>query len=177
MDAVRWDWLTRRYGLKRVPETGAELFSAAGEEGCWIDLDPAYLDLAGNEADRGVRCARFGQQGVLARELTLMREAQVVGHHPEMVLAGRYINDGMGAHIAGRLVKGTVRKGFPVVGSPILVMGLVFKENCPDLRSTRVVGIITDLQGYKAQVDVWEPRVDTAEAYEECALDRLEGEP
>jgi len=107
----------------------------------------------------------------------LTHKAQAVGHHPEMILAGRRVNDGMGGHIADRLAKAMIRKGFPVVGSRILVMGLAFKENCPDLRNTRVVDIIADLQGYNAQVDVWDPWVDTAEAREEYALDLLEGEP
>lgn len=107
----------------------------------------------------------------------LTHKAQAVGHHPEMILAGRRVNDGMGGHIADRLVKAMIRKGFPVVGSRILVMGLAFKENCPDLRNTRVVDIIADLQGYNAQVDVWDPWVDAAEAREEYALDLLEGEP
>ncbi len=107
----------------------------------------------------------------------LTHKAQAVGHHPEMILAGRRVNDGMGGHIADRLVKAMIRKGFPVVGSRILVMGLAFKENCPDVRNTRVVDIIEDLQGYNAQVDVWDPWVDAAEAREEYALDLLEGEP
>ncbi len=107
----------------------------------------------------------------------LTHKAQAVGHHPEMILAGRRVNDGMGGHIADRLVKAMIRKGFPVVGSRILVMGLAFKENCPDVRNTRVVDIIADLQGYNAQVDVWDPWVDTAEAREEYALDLLEAEP
>ncbi len=92
----------------------------------------------------------------------LTHKAQAVGHHPEMILAGRRVNDGMGGHIADRLVKAMIRKGFPVVGSRILVMGLAFKENCPDVRNTRVVDIIEDLQSYNAQVDVWDPWVDTA---------------
>ncbi|WP_019569969.1 nucleotide sugar dehydrogenase [Thioalkalivibrio sp. ALE11] len=107
----------------------------------------------------------------------LTHKAQAVGHHPEMILAGRRINDAMGGHLADRLVKAMIRKGFPVVGSRILVMGLAFKENCPDLRNTRVVDIIEDLQGYNAQVDVWDPWVDPAVAREEYALDLLEGEP
>ena len=107
----------------------------------------------------------------------LTHKAPAVGHHPEMILAGRRVNDGMGGHIADRLVKAMIRMGFPVVGSRILVMGLAFKENCPDLRNTRVVDIIADLQGNNAQVDVWDPCVETAEAREEYALDLVEGEP
>lgn len=107
----------------------------------------------------------------------LTHKAQAVGHHPEMILAGRRTNDGMGSHIADRTVKAMIRKGFPVVGSRILVMGLAFKENCPDLRNTRVVDIIADLQSYNAQVDVWDPWVDADEARKAYGLNMLTDTP
>ncbi|MBK1726385.1 Vi polysaccharide biosynthesis protein VipA/TviB [Halorhodospira neutriphila] len=97
----------------------------------------------------------------------LTHKAQAIGHHPEMILAGRRINDGMGPYIADRLVKRMIREGFPVVGSRILVMGLAFKENCPDLRNTRVVDIIQDLHDYNTAVTLWDPWVDPAEAEQE----------
>ncbi|SFC96099.1 UDP-N-acetyl-D-galactosamine dehydrogenase [Thiohalospira halophila DSM 15071] len=100
----------------------------------------------------------------------LTHKAQAIGHHPEMVLAGRRINDGMGPYIADRLVKRMVKTGFPVVGSRVLVMGLTFKENCPDLRNTRVVDIIEDLTDYNAQVTVWDPWVDPQEAEHEYGI-------
>ncbi len=100
----------------------------------------------------------------------LTHKAQAIGHHPEIILAGRRINDGMGPYIADRLVKRMIREGFPVVGSRILVMGLAFKENCPDLRNTRVVDIIQDLHDYNAAVTVWDPWVDPAEAEQEYGL-------
>jgi len=100
----------------------------------------------------------------------LTHKAQAIGHHPEMILAGRRTNDGMGPYIADRLVKRMIREGFPVVGSRILVMGLTFKENCPDLRNTRVVDIIQDLHDYNAAVTVWDPWVDPAEAEQEHGL-------
>jgi len=100
----------------------------------------------------------------------LTHKAQAIGHHPEMILAGRRINDGMGPYIADRLVKCMVKTGFPVVGSNILVMGLTFKENCPDLRNTRVVDIIEDLTDYNANVTVWDPWVDPAEAEHEYGI-------
>ncbi|MCK8516988.1 nucleotide sugar dehydrogenase [Methylonatrum kenyense] len=107
----------------------------------------------------------------------LTHKAQAVGHHPEMILAGRRTNDGMGSHIADRTVKAMIRKGFPVVGSRILLMGLSFKENCPDLRNTRVVDIIADLRSYNAQVDVWDPWINADDAWEEYGLEMLRGEP
>ncbi|WP_018867258.1 MULTISPECIES: nucleotide sugar dehydrogenase [unclassified Thioalkalivibrio] len=107
----------------------------------------------------------------------LTHKAQAAGYHPEMILAGRRTNDGMGGHIADRTVKAMIRKGFPVVGSRILVLGLAFKENCPDLRNTRVVDIIQDLHGYHAEVEIWDPWVDAAEARQEYGLELLPDSP
>jgi len=100
----------------------------------------------------------------------LTHKAQAIGYHPEMILAGRRTNDGMGPYIADRLVKRMVKKGFPVVGSNILVMGLAFKENCPDMRNTRVVDIVHDLEEYNARVTVWDPWVDPDEAWQEYGI-------
>ena len=100
----------------------------------------------------------------------LTHKAQHVGYHPEVILAGRRINDGMGSYVAGRVIKLMTRKGLHVVGSNILVLGLAFKENCPDLRNTGVVDIIEELQGYNARVDVHDPWVSKEEAMEEYGL-------
>jgi len=100
----------------------------------------------------------------------LTHKAQQIGHHPEVILAGRRINDSMGAYIAERVVKLMTQRRIHVVGSRILVLGLAFKENCPDLRNTRVVDIIKELEGYHASVDVHDPWVDPAEAEEEYGL-------
>ncbi|KPV39578.1 Vi polysaccharide biosynthesis protein VipA/TviB [Thiohalorhabdus denitrificans] len=107
----------------------------------------------------------------------LTHKAQEIGHHPEMILAGRRINDGMGPYIADATIKCMIKRGFPVVGSRILVMGLTFKENCPDLRNTRVVDIVDNLADYHAKVDVWDPWVDTREAEEEYGLTPLAEPP
>ena len=101
----------------------------------------------------------------------LTHRAQEVGYHPEVILAGRRINDGMGSHIATRLAKLMMGKGFPVVGSRILVMGLAFKENCPDLRNSKVMDIIASLKEYNAAVEVWDPWVDPKDARCEFGLD------
>jgi UDP-N-acetyl-D-glucosamine/UDP-N-acetyl-D-galactosamine dehydrogenase len=103
----------------------------------------------------------------------LTHKAQQVGYHPEVILAGRRINDGMGAHVADETVKLMLRKGFPVLGARVLVLGLTFKENCPDVRNTRVVDIVHTLQRYHLQVDVYDPWVDLAEARQEHGLDCL----
>lgn len=94
----------------------------------------------------------------------LTHKAQQVGHHPEMILAGRRINDGMGAYVAGRMIKAMLKKRVVVQGARVLVMGLTFKENCPDLRNTRVIDVINELKEYGLNVDVYDPWADS-----ECA--------
>lgn len=101
----------------------------------------------------------------------LTHKAQEVGHHPEVILAGRRINDGMGAYVADQMILQMARKGIPVGGARVLVLGLAFKENCPDVRNTRVVDIITRLSEYGVEVDVTDPWVDPAEAKREYGLD------
>ena len=101
----------------------------------------------------------------------LTHKAQEVGHHPEVILAGRRINDGMGSHVADQLILHMARKGIPVGGSRVLLLGLAFKENCPDVRNTRVVDIVARLQEYGVNVDVTDPWVNPAEAKAEYGLD------
>jgi UDP-N-acetyl-D-galactosamine dehydrogenase len=100
----------------------------------------------------------------------LTHKAQEVGYHPEVILAGRRINDGMASHVADQTVKLMLRKGLPVLGSRVLVLGLSFKENCPDVRNTKVVDIVRALQGYNTQVDVYDPWISVAEAQHEYGL-------
>jgi UDP-N-acetyl-D-glucosamine/UDP-N-acetyl-D-galactosamine dehydrogenase len=100
----------------------------------------------------------------------LTHKAQEVGHHPDVILAGRRTNDGMGSYIAGEVIRLMVRKGINPVQARILVLGLAFKENCPDLRNTRVVDIVHALHAYNAEVDVHDPWVSTAEAEHEYAI-------
>lgn len=100
----------------------------------------------------------------------LTHKAEAIGYHPQIILAGRRLNDGMGAYVAGQLVKELLRKRIHVQGSRVLVMGLTFKENCPDLRNTRVVDVIAELQDYGIEVDVYDPWVDPAEAEHEYGI-------
>ncbi len=100
----------------------------------------------------------------------LTHKAQEVGHHPQVILAGRRTNDGMGGFVADQVIKLMVRKSINPVQARILILGLAFKENCPDLRNTRVVDIVQALQGYNARVDVFDPWVDAAEARHEYGL-------
>lgn len=90
--------------------------------------------------------------------------AQQVGYHPEVILAGRRINDSMGPYVADIVAKQMMRKGIPVVDSNVLVMGLTFKENCPDLRNSKVIDVINSLQSFNVNVDVHDPWVDVEEA-------------
>ncbi|MDD5249721.1 MAG: Vi polysaccharide biosynthesis UDP-N-acetylglucosamine C-6 dehydrogenase TviB [Rhodocyclaceae bacterium] len=100
----------------------------------------------------------------------LTHKAQEVGYHPEVILAGRRINDNMGAHVAIEVVKLMTRRAMPVVGARILVMGLAYKENCPDVRNTRVVDIVRELHGYNAEVDIYDPWVNGDDAELEYGL-------
>ncbi len=105
----------------------------------------------------------------------LTHKAEALGYHPEVILAGRRINDGMGAYIAQGVVKEMIRRSLPVNGARILVMGLAFKENCPDLRNTRVVDIVREFADYGAKVDVWDPWIAADEARHEYGIELASG--
>jgi len=100
----------------------------------------------------------------------LTHKAQSVGYHPEIILAGRRLNDGMGTYVASKLVKAMLKKRIQVEGARVLVMGLTFKENCPDLRNTKVIDIISELQDYGVQLDCYDPWVNSDEAEHEYDL-------
>lgn len=100
----------------------------------------------------------------------LTHKAQEIGYHPEVILAGRRINDRMGAYVAGEVLQVMNRARLQVCDSRILVMGLTFKENCPDLRNTRVIDVIDELQNYNAIVDVYDPWIDALEAEKEYGV-------
>ena len=107
----------------------------------------------------------------------LTHKAQELGYHPEVILAGRRINDSMAAHVADETVKLMLRKNLPVLGSKVLVLGLTFKENCPDLRNTKVVDVVKALQSYNTQVDIYDPWIDVDEARREYGLSCLSQMP
>ncbi len=100
----------------------------------------------------------------------LTHKAQEIGYYPKVIMSGRQINDGMGPYIAERVVKMLTQDKIHVVGANILILGLAFKENCPDLRNTRVVDIVEELDQYHANVDVYDPWVDTQEANDEYGI-------
>lgn len=104
----------------------------------------------------------------------LTHKAEAVGHHPQVILAGRRLNDGMGAYVVSQLVKRMIRERIEMTDARVLVMGLTFKENCPDLRNTRVVDIVHELQSYGVTVDVHDPHADPQAARDEYGIDLLE---
>jgi len=104
----------------------------------------------------------------------LTHKAQEIGYHPEVILAGRRINDGMGAYAVSQVVKLMLQKRIHIDGSRVLVMGLTFKEDCPDIRNTRVVDIVSELESYGVTVDVYDPWVDTVVAKKEYGVSLIE---
>ena len=103
----------------------------------------------------------------------LTHKAQEIGYHPEVILAGRRINDGMGAYVADQVIRLMAKRGISLVGARVLILGLAFKENCPDVRNTRVVDIVTELLQYHVRVDVHDPWTDPAEARHEYGIDTV----
>ncbi len=100
----------------------------------------------------------------------LTHKAAEIGLHPEVILAGRRVNDTMGVYVAGRMVKAMLHRSIQIRGSRVLVMGLTFKEDCPDLRNTRVIDTIRELESFGVSVDVHDPWADAAEASHEFGL-------
>ena len=107
----------------------------------------------------------------------LTHKSQQIGYHPEMILAGRRINDNMGLYVASEVVKLMVRKGMSLPKSRILVLGFTFKENCPDVRNTRVVDLIKELRGFGSAVDIYDPWADPHAVHEEYGIDLLRQAP
>jgi len=101
----------------------------------------------------------------------LTYKAQQLGYHPQMILAGRRINDNMAEYVVSRIVKKMLSKKMQPASSKSLILGLTFKENCPDVRNTKVIDIVSELESYGSIVDVWDPWVDAAEAKAEYGID------
>ena len=100
----------------------------------------------------------------------LAQKAQEYGYHPEIILAGRRMNDGMGKYVASEVVKLMVQNDIKVKGSNILVLGITFKENCPDVRNTKAVDVINNLSSYGAHVDILDPWANPDEVFQEYGL-------
>lgn len=104
----------------------------------------------------------------------LTHKAQAVGYHPEVILAGRRINDNMGKYVVSQLVKRMIKQQIQVAGARVLILGLTFKENCPDIRNTKVVDIYQELKEYDIQPDVYDPWIDRAESEHEYGITPVE---
>ena len=100
----------------------------------------------------------------------LTHKAEALGYHPQVILAGRRINDGMGAYVVAQLVKHMLKRKIQVEGAKVLVLGLSFKENCPDLRNTKVIDIVKELKEYNTHVDVYDPWISAEEAQHEYQI-------
>jgi UDP-N-acetyl-D-galactosamine dehydrogenase len=100
----------------------------------------------------------------------LTHKAEAMGYHPQVILAGRRINDSMGAYVASQLVKAMLKRRVHVDGARVLILGLTFKENCPDVRNTRVVDVVAELRDYGVHVDVHDPWVNAADVKKEYGL-------
>lgn len=100
----------------------------------------------------------------------LTHKAQAIGYNPEIILAGRRLNDGMGAYVSTQLIKTMIKKSIQVSGAKVLVLGLSFKENCPDVRNTKIIDIVSELQEYNIDVDVYDPWVNVEEAEHEYGI-------
>lgn len=103
----------------------------------------------------------------------LAQKAQELGYHPEIILAGRRLNDSMGGYVAGEVVKLMLKSGKQVKDSKILILGITFKENCPDIRNTKVIDIINELKTYGANIDIYDPWADPKVVAEEYAINIL----
>ncbi|MFH1120331.1 MAG: Vi polysaccharide biosynthesis UDP-N-acetylglucosamine C-6 dehydrogenase TviB [Bacteroidota bacterium] len=104
----------------------------------------------------------------------LTYKAQELGYNPEIILAGRRLNDNMGFYVANRVIKKMIQKGHTIAGSRVLVLGMTFKENCPDIRNSRVIDVVTEFDEYSCKVDVFDPWADAAEVKHEYGLSMIE---
>jgi hypothetical protein len=132
-----------------------------------IDTEDVLLAAGSKWNFLGFRPGLVGGHCIGVDPYYLTHKAQAVGYHPEIILAGRRINDSMGGYVASQLVKRMTKDGIPVQGARVLVLGLTFKENTPDLRNSRVVDIIRELEDYDITVDVLDPWADPQEAQEQ----------
>ncbi len=103
----------------------------------------------------------------------LTYKAESIGYHPEVILSGRRINDNMGVYVAGSLIKLMIARNVKISGARVLVIGITFKENCPDIRNSRVIDIINELKDYGCRVDIYDPWADAAEVQWEYGIELI----
>lgn len=138
-----------------------------------MDIDTqAVLDAAGTKWNfLPFRPGLVGGHCIGVDPYYLTHKAEAIGHHPQIILAGRRLNDAMGTYVASQLVKQMIARSIQVRGARVLIMGLTFKENCPDLRNTRIVDVIAELRSFGVEVDVHDPWADPEHARLEYGLD------
>ena len=107
----------------------------------------------------------------------MANNAHEIGYSPEILLSGRRLNDSMGKHVATEVVKLMMRKNIKVIDSKVLVFGFTFKEDCPDIRNTRVIDIVDELKNFEMKVDIYDPWVNHLEVKNEYEIDVLENKP
>ena len=141
-----------------------------------LDLDTeAVLKAAGTKWNfLPFRPGLVGGHCISVDPYYLTHKAEQVGYLPQIILAGRRLNDGMGDFVAGQMVKAMLKKRIQVNGARVLILGLTFKENCPDLRNTRVIDVVRELQEFGVAVDVFDPWADADEASQEYGIDLLQ---
>lgn len=144
-----------------------------------LDIDTqAVLEAAGTKWNfLPFRPGLVGGHCIGVDPFYLAQKAQESGYHPEIILAGRRLNDSMGMYAAGQVVKLMLRKNLRITDANVLVLGFTFKENCPDVRNTRVIDIINELKSYDIRVDVYDPWADPEEVRHEYGLELLADEP
>ena len=163
-------------GAKVIENTQRDLNIALINELAFIfnklDIDTeAVLEAAGSKWNfMPFRPGLVGGHCIGVDPYYLTHKAQAIGYHPEIILAGRRLNDSMGTYVAGQLVKTMMNRRIQVEGAKVLVMGLTFKENCPDLRNSRVVDVITELGDYNCVVDGYDPWAATEEVQREYGI-------
>ena len=136
-----------------------------------IDID-AVLEAAGTKWNfLNFKPGLVGGHCIGVDPYYLAQKAQEYGYHPEIILAGRRMNDSMGEYVASQVVKQMIKKGICVKGSDILVLGVTFKENCPDVRNTKVVDLVNNLKTYEANVTIYDPWANHEEVKYEYGLD------
>jgi UDP-N-acetyl-D-galactosamine dehydrogenase len=144
--------------FERIGIDTSEVLEAAGTKWNFLPFKPGLV---------GGHCI-----GVDPYYLTY--KAESLGYHPEVILAGRRINDNMGAHIASRVIKLMAQHKLPIHDADILVLGITFKENCPDIRNSKVVDVISELKSFGTNVDIYDPQADAAEVKHEYGLQLVE---
>lgn len=107
----------------------------------------------------------------------LAQKAQEVGYHPEIILAGRRLNDSMGKYVAQETIKSMMRKDIKIIEAKVLLLGITFKENCPDVRNTRVIDIYQELKSFDINVDVFDPRANPIDVFEEYGISLIQSQP